>query len=68
MAKASGYRTVVTHIFVAGDKYLQSDPVFGVKASLIDDFPQQSAAPPDGHAPVGPWRKLAFEFRLQRGE
>ena len=65
MAAAQDYRTLVTHIFVSGDKYLQSDPVFGVKASLIDDFPELSA-PPDGRALVGPWRKLAFEFRLQR--
>ena len=68
MAAAPGYRTLVTHIFVEGDKYLQSDPVFGVKASLIDDFPQQSAAPPDGRALAGSWRKLAFEFRLQNRE
>ena len=34
---APGYRTLITHIFVAGDKYLASDAVFGVKNSLITD-------------------------------
>lgn len=33
-----GYETVITHTFVAGDAYLQSDAVFGVKQSLIAPF------------------------------
>ena len=35
MISAPGYRTLVTHLFLAGDRYLQSDAVFGVKPSLI---------------------------------
>ena len=35
---APGYDTLVTHLFVRGDKYLDSDAVFGVKDSLIVDF------------------------------
>jgi hydroxyquinol 1,2-dioxygenase len=34
----TGFETVVTHTFVAGDGYLQSDAVFGVKQSLIAPF------------------------------
>lgn len=33
-----GYDTIVTHTFVAGDAYLESDAVFGVKQSLIAPF------------------------------
>ncbi len=33
-----GFETVVTHTFVEGDDYLQSDAVFGVKQSLIAPF------------------------------
>ncbi|MBC2834610.1 intradiol ring-cleavage dioxygenase [Paragemmobacter straminiformis] len=33
-----GFDTVVTHTFVAGDDYLTSDAVFGVKESLIAPF------------------------------
>lgn len=33
-----GYDTIVTHTFVDGDAYLQSDAVFGVKQSLIAPF------------------------------
>jgi protocatechuate 3,4-dioxygenase beta subunit len=35
MIGAPGYRTLVTHLFLDGDKYLASDAVFGVKPSLI---------------------------------
>ena len=35
---APGFDTLVTHLFVKGDEYLDSDAVFGVKQSLIVDF------------------------------
>ncbi|MCY1213941.1 hypothetical protein D9M72_257440 [compost metagenome] len=38
MIKAAGYETLVTHVFRRGDKYLDSDAVFGVRKSLIGDW------------------------------
>ncbi len=35
MISAPSYRQLVTHLFLAGDKYLESDAVFGVKPSLV---------------------------------
>ena len=35
MVKANGYKDLVTHAFIDGDKYLESDTVFAVKKSLI---------------------------------
>jgi protocatechuate 3,4-dioxygenase beta subunit len=35
MISAPGHRTLVTHLFIARDAYLESDAVFGVKPSLI---------------------------------
>ena len=35
---AQGRAPVVTHIFVRGDPYIDSDAVFGVKESLIVPF------------------------------
>ncbi len=35
MISAPSYRKLVTHLFLAGDKYLESDAVFGVKPSLV---------------------------------
>ena len=39
----------MTHVFVAGDDYLGSDVVFGVKDSLIHEFVRC----PPGRAPDG---------------
>lgn len=38
MVTAEGYQRIVTHTFVAGDEYLTSDTVFGVKESLIQAY------------------------------
>ncbi len=38
IVSAEGYQKVVTHIFVGGDEYIDSDTVFGVKTSLIAPF------------------------------
>lgn len=38
IVSAAGYETVITHTFVAGDDYLASDAVFGVKETLIAPF------------------------------
>src|SRR5882724_6134744 len=35
MISARGYRTLITHLFLSGDAYLDSDAVFGVKPALI---------------------------------
>lgn len=43
MISAPGCEQLVTHLFVAGDKYLDSDVVFGVKDSLIREFRQLPA-------------------------
>ncbi len=38
IAAAANYRPVTTHIFVADSPYIESDAVFAVKKSLIQDF------------------------------
>ncbi|MGR3868237.1 intradiol ring-cleavage dioxygenase [Streptomyces graminifolii] len=38
IATAEGHTPVTTHIFVAGSDYLDSDAVFAVKQSLVEDF------------------------------
>ena len=64
---APGYRTLITHIFVAGDRYLGSDAVFGVKDSLVVDFPEHPAGTaPDGRELDGPWNSVNFEIVLEK--
>ncbi|MBV1706183.1 MAG: intradiol ring-cleavage dioxygenase [Hyphomicrobiales bacterium] len=45
MIGAPGCETLVTHIFIAGDRYLASDVVFGVKDMLIRPLETQATGP-----------------------
>lgn len=67
MIAAPGHETLVTHVFVAGDPYLDSDAVFGVKQELVAEFTQH---PPgkglDGKEMPSSWRKLTYDFALKR--
>ena len=38
MVTAEGYQRLITHVFVEGDEYLDSDAVFGVRSALIAPF------------------------------
>ena len=67
MVATPGYETLVTHVFVAGDPYLDSDAVFGVKNSLVDPFPEQvPGTAPDGRVMREPWRRLVYRFGLKQ--
>ena len=67
MISAPGYRRLVTHLFVAGDRYLGSDAVFGVKESLVCDYQQHpTGAAPDGRQMARPYRSLSYRFGLRR--
>lgn len=54
--QAPGYETLITHVFRSGDPHLASDPVFGVKPSLVADWPSTG----DGV------HELRFDFVLHR--
>ncbi len=56
MITRAGYQPLTTHLFVAGDEYLGSDAVFGVKDSLVVDFVRH----PPGKAPDGSTTDEAF--------
>ena len=64
---APGYRTLITHIFVAGDPYLGQDAVFGVKESLITGFAEHPPGPGPGGRLLGePWTSVTFDIVLAR--
>ncbi|MBX5454754.1 MAG: intradiol ring-cleavage dioxygenase [Acidobacteriia bacterium] len=64
--EAPEFETLVTHVFVAGDPYLESDAVFAVKESLIAEFPQMPpGVAPDGTEMKQPWRCLNYRFGLK---
>ena len=65
MVAAPGYERLVTHVFVAGDEYLDSDAVFGVKTSLIKALEERGGgAAPDGATKDRPYALLAYDFVL----
>jgi len=69
MIAAPGHETLVTHVFVAGDPYLDSDAVFGVKQELIAEFTQYPPGKgPDGKVMNATWRKLEYDFALKRND
>lgn len=65
MIRAAGYQPLTTHVFRAGDEYLDSDVVFGVRASLIGNYVRHEAGTgPDGSAQPAPFHTLHFDFVL----
>jgi len=66
LVTAPGYRRLVSHIFVRGGDFQESDAVFGVKESLLVDFiehpPGQPA--PDGSRPDRSWSSASFDIIL----
>jgi hydroxyquinol 1,2-dioxygenase len=55
IVSAPGYQPLVTQLFTAGDPYLDSDAVFGVKPELVIEYQRQA----DGNATA------AFDFALE---
>ncbi|MCV0396608.1 MAG: intradiol ring-cleavage dioxygenase [Rhizobiaceae bacterium] len=67
MISAPGHERLVTHVFVAGDQYLDSDAVFGVKDSLIHDFVEHPAGTaPDGTTVDRRYFELTYDFKLNK--
>jgi hydroxyquinol 1,2-dioxygenase len=66
MIAAPGFERLVTHVFVDGDPYLDSDAVFGVKQSLIQRFThRQAGTEPDGKPIARPHHYMTYDFGLK---
>jgi protocatechuate 3,4-dioxygenase beta subunit len=66
MIAAPGHQTLVTHVFAAGDQYLDSDAVFGVEDSLIREFAGMPAGTTvDGREMAQPYCHLNYDFGLK---
>jgi hydroxyquinol 1,2-dioxygenase len=65
MITAPSYHTLVTHVFADGDRYLDTDAVFGVKSSLIVPFERHEAGiAPDGRQMDRPFSTMRYDFVL----
>jgi hydroxyquinol 1,2-dioxygenase len=62
---APGHRELVTHLFPAGDPYLDSDAVFSVASSLVKELDHHPAGPgPDGRILEVPYDSVQHVFVL----
>lgn len=67
IASAAGHTPVTTHIFVAGSDYLESDAVFAVKQSLVEDFtPTDDPSLARQFGIENPFRHARFDLVLDR--
>lgn len=65
IVRSEGFQTVTTHIFPPDCPYLTSDPVFGVKQSLIADFRKvEDQALADAYGVPMPFWHVAWDFVL----
>ena len=63
--EAPGHRPVTTHVFVAGDEYLDSDAAFAVKQELVvDPVLDTDADHAEDFGVATPFADFAFDVRL----
>jgi hydroxyquinol 1,2-dioxygenase len=66
LISAKGFAPVTTHLFVKGDRYLDSDAVFGTKDSLVVDFIQyDSQIEAEAYHVSAPYYKVKYDFVLK---
>ena len=66
LISAEGFVPVTTHLFVKGDKYLDSDAVFGTKDSLVVEFvPNTSEQEAARYSVTAPFYTVEYTFVLK---
>lgn len=65
--EAPGYERLTSMLFIDGDEFLDADPVFGVKNSLVVPFHEKTGLRmPDGVAAPSPCYAVDYDFVLTR--
>lgn len=65
MVAVEDYRTLITHLFIAGDPHLDSDAVFGVRKELVvDAHHHDGGVAPDGQPQSGRWTTITYDLVL----
>jgi protocatechuate 3,4-dioxygenase beta subunit len=63
----TGYKTLISQVFVHDDPHLECDVVFGVTSHLIGDYRLRTDAPPAPDV-AGPWYSLDHRLVMEPGE
>ncbi len=63
-----GYKRLITHVFVEGDEYLESDAVFGVKDSLVIPFvlTEDAEKAAEYEFPTSSFYTAEYDFALEK--
>ncbi|MDA0341750.1 MAG: dioxygenase [Proteobacteria bacterium] len=65
LVNAPGYERLTTMLFAEGDPHLDTDPVFGVKSSLVRRFDTRTGVTtPDGSVIAGEIHVIEYDFVL----
>jgi len=66
IVRADGYRKLTTEIFVEDDRYIDEDPVFGVRDTLVVAFRRNDSAEAAAeHRVTAPFYEVTYDFGLQ---
>ena len=68
LLESPGYHRIITHLFQKGDKYIDTDVVYGVKEPLIVEFQKKKAGEkaPNGEILNTPFYVVHYDFTLQK--
>ena len=68
LASKDGFKTLISQIYVADDKFINSDVQFGVTRHLIGDYVlHENETAPAGDV-KGPWYSLDHNFVMETGD
>jgi hydroxyquinol 1,2-dioxygenase len=66
MIDAKGFDRLITHVFEAGDRYIDSDAVFGVRDALIIPFKlKRNKTGPDGSVMHRSYYHIHYDFHMR---
>jgi catechol 1,2-dioxygenase len=68
LASKDGFKTLISQIYVADDKFIDSDVQFGVTRHLIGDYVLHENEPAPAADVTGPWYSLDHNFVMEGGE
>ena len=67
LASKDGFKTLISQIYVADDKFIDSDVQFGVTRHLIGNYVRHEGSAPAADV-KGPWYSLDHDFVMEAGD
>jgi catechol 1,2-dioxygenase len=64
----TGFKTLISQVYVNGDPVLETDVQFGVTRALIGNYVRHENEKPPAPDVEGPWYSLDYTFKMEPGE